>query len=100
MNFYFIIIFFSAIYLLTINYYLTKFDICLDKVSKNENHKALLTLDNFTPLSGTLYFLPTFLILFYDLESEILIVCSLFFILATDKLIFLVTNSNPLLGDS
>ena len=81
MNFYFIIIFSSAIYLLILNYYLVKFGVCLDKVSKTENHKALLISDNFTPLSGTLYFLPFFLISFYSLKPEILIICSLFFIL-------------------
>ena len=81
MNSYFLIIFFSIIYLLILNYYLIKFDVCLDKVSKNENHKLLLRLDNFTPLSGTFYFLPAFLILLYNLDFEIKFAFSLFFIL-------------------
>ena len=75
------IIFFSIIYLLIINYFLRKFNFSLDKDTTNENHKSLLRLDNFTPLSGTFYFLPVIIILFYKLESAVLIICSLFFIL-------------------
>ena len=81
MSFYLLIIFFSTFYLLTINFFFKKFDICLDKATKNESHKSLLRLENSVPLSGTIYFLPVLLILFYKFELEIIIVCSLFFIL-------------------
>ena len=81
MNLNLIIIFFSITYLLIINYYLRKFNVSLDKVTKNENHKSLLRLDNSTPLSGTFYFLPVVLILFYKLEFEVISICSSFFIL-------------------
>ena len=40
-----------------------------------------MRLENSVPLSGTIYFLPVLLILFYKFELEIIIVCSLFFIL-------------------
>ena len=53
----------------------------LDKETANEHHKSLLRLNNFTPLSGTFYFLPIIFILFKELEMIILIICSLFFIL-------------------
>lgn len=81
MTSYISIIFFSIIYLLIINYFLRKFDISLDKETSGENHKSLLRLDNFTPISGTFYFLPVILILFNRLEFTALIICSLFFIL-------------------
>ncbi len=76
-----IIIFFSFTYLLIINFFLTKFNFSLDKETANEHHKSLLRLNNFTPLSGTFYFLPIIFILFKELEIIILIICSLFFIL-------------------
>ena len=69
------------IYLLIINFSLKKFNFCLDKATENENHKSLLRLENSTPLSGTFYFLPIILILFYKFEFEAIIVCTLFFIL-------------------
>ena len=81
MSIYLIIIFFSTFYLLTINFLLKKFDICLDKATINESHKSLLRFENSVPLSGTIYFLPVVLTLFYKFELEVIIVCSLFFIL-------------------
>ena len=81
MNLNLIIIFFSITYLLIINYYLRKFNVSLDKVTKNENHKSLLRKDNSTPLSGTFYFLPIILLLFYNLDSKIIVCCSLLFLL-------------------
>ncbi len=80
-NFYLIIILFFILSLYIINKSLKKFNVSLDKVTKNENHKSLLRLDNFTPLSGTFYFLPTILILFNNLELEVVIICILFFVL-------------------
>jgi len=81
MTLYFYFILFFSIYIVIINYCLRKYDICLDKVAEGDSHKSLLRLDNFTPVSGTFYFLPIILILFYWLEIEILIVCFSFFIL-------------------
>ncbi len=81
MNVYLIIIPLCVIYLFTINYYLKKLNFGLDKVSANEDHKLLLRSNNITPLSGTLFFLPIILVLFYKLESPTIIICLLFFIL-------------------
>ena len=81
MTLYFYYILFSITYLLITNYFLKKYDICLDKVAEGDSHKSLLRLDNFTPLSGTFYFLPIILILFYWLKIEVLIVCISFFVL-------------------
>ena len=81
MSIYLIVIFFSTFYLLNINFLLKKFDICLDKATINESHKSLLRFENSVPLSGTIYFLPVVLTLFYKFELEVIIVCSLFFIL-------------------
>jgi UDP-N-acetylmuramyl pentapeptide phosphotransferase/UDP-N-acetylglucosamine-1-phosphate transferase len=78
-----LIIFLSIIYLFGINYILRKFDISLDKTSKNEKHKLLLRKDNSTPLSGTFYFLPIILILFHELDIEVLFTCTLFFVLGS-----------------
>lgn len=81
MTLYFYSILISIIYLIFLNYFLRKYDICLDKVAEGDSHKSLLRLDNFTPLSGTFYFLPIILILFYRLEIEVIIVCVSFFVL-------------------
>jgi UDP-N-acetylmuramyl pentapeptide phosphotransferase/UDP-N-acetylglucosamine-1-phosphate transferase len=81
MTLYFYSILFFSIYLIIINYYLRKYDICLDKVAEGDFHKSLLRSNNFTPVSGTFYFLPIILILFFWLEIEIIIVCLSFFVL-------------------
>lgn len=81
MTLYFYSIFFFSIYLIIINYYLRKYNICLDKVAEGDFHKSLLRSNNFTPVSGTFYFLPIILILFFWLEIEIIIVCLSFFVL-------------------
>ncbi len=80
MQLYLYISFFLIIYLLIINFFLKKSNLSLDKELNNENHKSLLREDNSTPLSGTFYFLPIVLILFY-LDTTLIIFCSLFFIL-------------------
>ncbi len=80
MQLYLYISFFLIIYLLIINFFLKKSNLSLDKELNNENHKSLLREDNSTPLSGTFYFLPIVLILFY-LDTTFIIFCSLFFIL-------------------
>ena len=72
---------FFIFYLLSINFFLKKFNISLDRETTDEKHKSLLRKGNTTPLSGTLYFLPIILILFYNLSIAVIICCSLFFIL-------------------
>lgn len=83
MQFYFSIFVFLILYLLVINFFLKKFNISLDKESVNEKHKSLLRKDSSTPLSGTFYFLPVILILFYSLDSKVIICCSLLFLLGS-----------------
>tara|TARA_B100001057_G_scaffold385847_1_gene392667 strand:+ start:6870 stop:7898 length:1029 start_codon:yes stop_codon:yes gene_type:complete len=73
--------FFLVFYLLTINYFFKKFSIGLDTETVQEKHKSLLRSDNSTPLSGTLYFLPLILFLFYDKDYLFIICCSSLFIL-------------------
>jgi len=67
--------------LLLINFFLIKFKISLDNESINETHKSLLRENNLTPLSGTFYFLPIILILFYFLDTALIAFCSLLFII-------------------
>ena len=81
MQFYLSIFASLVFYLLLINFFLKKFNFSLDKESVNENHKSLLRKDNSTPLSGTFYFLPIILLLFYNLDSKIIVCCSLLFLL-------------------
>ncbi len=68
-------------YLFAINYFFKKFNIGLDVETDEEKHKSLLRSNNLTPLSGTLYFLPVVIILFYHLNYFLIICCSLLFIL-------------------
>ena len=81
MQFYLFISFFLIIYLLFINYFLKKFKVCLDKEAVNEKHKSLLSKGNLIPLSGTFYFLPIILLIFYYSDTTLIIFCSLLFIL-------------------
>ncbi len=81
MQFYLSIIFFFTFYLFFINFFLKKFNFSLDKEASNEKHKFLLRQDNTTPLSGTFYFLPIILIVFYTLDTSLIVFCSLLFIL-------------------
>ena len=72
---------FLIIFLFIINSILKKFDISLDKISIIEKHKSLLRSGNSTPLSGTYFFLPIVLFLFYQIDLILVIFCSLFFVL-------------------
>ena len=81
MNFYLFIIILTIIYLFVVNFTLKKLNICLDKEANNESHKSLLRKNNSTPLSGTFYFLPIIFFLFYKFEFNVIIFCSLFFLL-------------------
>ena len=79
MQFFLFIFLFYVFYLSIINYSLRKFNISLDKETTTEKHKFLLRKDNSTPLSGTFYFLPIILVLFYNLDFLVIICCSFFF---------------------
>ena len=81
MQFFLFIFLFFVFYLSIINYSLRKFNISLDKETTTEKHKFLLRKDNSTPLSGTFYFLPIILVLFYNLDFLVIICCSFLFIL-------------------
>ena len=75
------IFFFLFFFLLAINYLLKKFDLSLDRQTVNEKHKTLLREDGAIPLSGTFYFLPIILTLFYNLDLKMIFCCSLLFLL-------------------
>ena len=68
-------------FLILVNYVLAKFNISLDKQTIGEKHKSLLRENEKTPLSGTFYFLPIFVIIFYNFESEFLVSFTLLFLL-------------------
>ena len=77
----FFIISFLIVYLLTINYFFKIFNIGLDIETNEEKHKSLLRNNSLTPLSGTLYFLPVIIILFYNTDYLLTICCILLFVL-------------------
>ena len=81
MNFTLNIFFFFIFFLFIINYLLKKFNLSLDRQTINEKHKSLLRKDDAIPLSGTFYFLPIILILFYNLDLKMIVCCGLLFIL-------------------
>ena len=62
-----------------INFLQIKFNFCLDNITNNENHKKLLSLNNQTPLSGTIYFSIILSTLFYKSEPLLLTICIIFF---------------------
>jgi len=74
-----LIILFFTIVLSLLNFYQIKFKFCLDHPTIEEKHKKLLSLNNQTPLSGTIYFFIITSILFYKDESFLLIPCFFFF---------------------
>lgn len=63
------------IYLLSINYFLKKFNIGLDIETIDEKHKSLLRNNSSTPLSGTLFFLPIIIYLFYHIDFLFIVCC-------------------------
>ena len=78
----FLLIFILALFfLIFLNSSLKKFNFCIDKVSKNEQHKSLLQFDNKVPLSGTFYFLPIILYLNYLYNLNLIFICSCLFII-------------------
>ena len=72
---------FFVIFLFSINIFLKKYKVSLDKISVSEQHKSLLRSSDSIPLSGTYFFLPIILFLFFPIDLIIVISCSLFFIL-------------------
>jgi UDP-N-acetylmuramyl pentapeptide phosphotransferase/UDP-N-acetylglucosamine-1-phosphate transferase len=79
MEFKVLILLLFTIILSLLNYYQKKFKFCLDHATTEEKHKKLLSLNNQTPLSGTIYFFIITSILFYEDESYLLIPCIFFF---------------------
>ena len=75
------IVLFFTFYLIFINFLFKKFYISLDKEVGDEKHKTLLRKDTSVPLSGTVYFLPLIIILFYNIDLLLIICCCLLFIL-------------------
>lgn len=68
-------------YLFSINYFFRKFNFGLDIETNQEKHKSLLRSNSYTPLSGTFYFLPVIIIIFYKFDFFFIICCSFLFIL-------------------
>ena len=79
MEFKILILLFFTIVLSLLNFYQIKFKFCLDNATIEEKHKKLLSLNNQTPLSGTIYFFIVTSIIFYRDESYLLIPCIFFF---------------------
>ncbi len=92
MQFYLFIFFFSIVFLLIINFSLKKLNICLDKEIEGEKHKSLLRTNTLIPLSGTFYFLPICLIIFFNMDIFLVIFCSLFFLLGLAADLKIITS--------
>ncbi len=92
MQYYFSIFVILGISLFLINFFLRKFNLSLDRETADEKHKSLLRKDNTTPLSGTFYFLPIVIILFYNLDLKIVICSGLLFILGMCADLKIVTS--------
>ena len=75
------IFFISFFSLLFLNTFLKKKNFCIDKVSKNEEHKSLLQFYNKVPLSGTFYFLPIICIFNYLYSLNLIFICLCLFII-------------------
>tara|TARA_B100000902_G_C27199933_1_gene858511 strand:- start:220 stop:1248 length:1029 start_codon:yes stop_codon:yes gene_type:complete len=78
---YLLIFIISLFFLLFINVSLKKYNFCIDKVSKNEEHKSLLQFDNKVPLSGSFYFLPIIFTLNYFYNLNLIFICSCLFVI-------------------
>ena len=81
MEFKILSIFLFVFFLYLINFYLKKFNFCLDKISNKESHKLLLSLNKLVPLSGSFYFFPIIFFLFYQFDLITSIFCLFFFTL-------------------
>ena len=71
----------SALYLLFLIYFQKKYNFCLDKISSNEKHKALLQTNNSTPLTGSFFFIPVVFYLSLNIHFIFALFCTLFFVL-------------------
>lgn len=69
----------SAVYLFFINTLQKKYKFCLDSATKNEQHKLLTNSKKIIPLSGSFFFLPILIILFYQADLIFLIFSGFFF---------------------
>ena len=92
MQFYLFIFFFFILFLLIINFSLKKLNISLDKEIEGEKHKSLLRKNASIPLSGTFYFLPISLIIFFNIDIIIVIFCSLLFLLGLAADLKIITS--------
>ncbi len=92
MQLYLFIFFFFILCLLIINSILKKLNISLDKEIKGEKHKSLLRSNASIPLSGTFYFLPISLVIFFNIDIMIVIFCSLFFLLGLAADLKIITS--------
>lgn len=68
-------------YLFIINFFLKRYNFCLDRQIFNENHKLLLNKNNLVPLSGSIYFLPIVFFTFYEQFYFFALICSFIFML-------------------
>ncbi len=66
------------IYLYFLNYILIKNNFCLDTILIHEKHKILLQLNQKTPLSGSIYFIPIFFLLIFFQDQYFFLACLLF----------------------
>lgn len=78
---YLLIFIISFFFLLFLNVSLRKYNFCIDKTSKNEEHKFLLQFDNKVPLSGSFYFLPIIFALNYLYNLNLIFICSCLFVI-------------------
>ena len=69
------------IFLLSLNFLLIKFNLCIDKPLKNTSHKFLLKLNHPVPLSGTIYFASISFLLFLNFNIFFSLIFICFFIL-------------------
>ncbi len=70
----------SALYLIFLIYFQKKYNFCLDKISSNEKHKALLQTNNSTPLTGSFFFIPVVFYLSLNIHFIFALFCTLFFV--------------------
>ena len=69
------------LFLLTLNYLLIKFNICIDKSLKKTPHKLLLKLNHPVPLSGTIYFALISFFVFLNFNNFFSLIFLCFFLL-------------------
>ena len=71
-----------VIYLLLVNFFLKKYNFCLDKESPAEFHKSFARKGNLIPLSGSFFLAPLIPLFFFEnMEMSGIIFCLIFFML-------------------